>query len=142
MTPTLDLKLRNEIDDLFISSYDAYKANNPDEMMRLADIAWSKIPDSKFSWDVSWSFVQSMVYTYIDFGNMKEALNLIDLYIDSGYLFDYEDGPFFLKGKVLFLMNRKDQSFEFFDKANSISKGRCFKDEDDKYLKFYLSEKD
>lgn len=142
MTPTLDLKLRNEIDDLFISSYDAYKANNPDEMMRLADIAWSKIPDSKFSWDVSWSFVQSMVYTYIDFGNMKESLNLIDLYIDSGYLFDYEDGPFFLKGKVLFLMNRKDQSFEFFDKANSISKGRCFKDEDDKYLKFYLSEKD
>ena len=141
MVKNLELDKREKIDSLFFKSYSELKVGNYNECYSILEEAWALIPGPVYNWDVSWSFIRAKVKILSELDKVDLAIELVDEYIDSGYMLEYEDGPFFLKGKLFFLMGRKEKSFELFNRANSISRGRCFRDEDEKYLNFYLSEK-
>ena len=65
----------------------------------------------------------------------------MDRLFSSGAVESYEDGPCFLLGTIYYEMGSSDNAFKWLSQANEISKGRCFREEDPKYLKFYLENK-
>lgn len=137
----LPIDIRDEIDQLFISAFNALKNNNNEEAILKAEEAWYKFPEPKYDWDVTLSFTTGICSAYREVGFFEKAHNIIDELFEFGNLKDYQDGPIFLKGTIYFEQGELEQAKEWFDKANNISKGRCFVSQPKKYKTFFNEQK-
>ncbi len=133
----LDPIIREKVDQLFIEAGKTFDSGNKSAGLELAEKAWSVIPSPKFDWDVSLSFTQTMACFYRDSELYEKAIELMGDLIREKELKPHQDGPFFTLGTIYFEKGDLDQSFKNLDKANKISKGRCFRNGDKKYLDFY-----
>lgn len=138
---SLDVTIRDKIDALLIESYKELQAKNFNRAIELANIAWIEIPEPKFDWDVTNSFTMGVAETYRDCKIFDAAIKLLNELFASRSVESHEDGPYFLMGTTYYEMGDTDNALKWLTQANAISKGRCFREEDQKYLKFFLENK-
>jgi len=134
---TLPVHLRDEIDALYIFAYEALEKKDFNTAKEQSEKAWELLPEPKFYWDVTLSFVSGICEMYKELGLHKEALAILDELFEFGNLKPYQDGPIFLKGAIYFEQGELELAKVWFDKANMISKGRCFVSQPKKYKTFY-----
>jgi len=137
----LPIEIRDGIDQLFIIAFNALKNGDNEEAILKSEEAWYKFPEPKYDWDVTLSFTTGICSLYREVGFYAKAHNIIDELLSSGHLDDYDDGPLFLKGSIYFEQGDLEQAKEWFDKANVISKGRCFVSQPKKYKIFFDEQK-
>ena len=133
----LPLNLRDKIDALYISAYEALEKKDLNTAKEQAENAWELLPEPKFNWDVTLSFVSGICEMYKELGFYEKSHKIVDELLNSDHLDDYDDGPIFLKGAIYFEQGKLELAKEWFDKANTISKGRCFVSQPKKYKAFY-----
>lgn len=137
----LDVSIRDKIDETLIESYKQFKAGNLEKAILLANSAWEDIPKPKFDWDVSKSFVLSIAETYRDCKLFDKAINLLEELFSAKTVKSHQDGPYFMMGTTYYEAGDTKNAIKWLSEANAISKGRCFREEDPKYLKFFLENK-
>lgn len=131
----LEASLRDEIDLMFIKSKSLLEAGDKIEAIRIAESAWRKLPDPKFSWDVSKSFAHALAETFRDAGVHDKALSVMNELFTSGTVMPHQDRPAFVLGTIYYEMGDMENARRWLSEANRISKGRCFRDEPEKYRK-------
>jgi tetratricopeptide (TPR) repeat protein len=135
----LDPQLRENIDKILVNSRERLAAGDASGAIEDTETAWNMLPDPKFDWDVSKSFTHAVAKRYRDAGLFQKALHLMNDLFDSGTVKSYQDGPRFVLATIYFEMNDLDNAEKYFSEANQISKGRCFRGEDEKYHRFHKS---
>lgn len=135
----LDPVVRDAIDAQLIRSYEKLQSGDFSGAVQDAEAAWAAVPEPKFDWDVSMSFAHALAETYRDAGLYPRALGMMEALFASKTVEPYEDGPRFIMGTIYFEMGDEENARKWFAEANQISKGRCFRDEDKKYLDFFKS---
>lgn len=133
----LNTTVRGEIDALFIQAKGKLESGDQFGAIQDAEAAWKALPAPKFGWDVSKSFAHALAKIYRDTGNFQNALALMNELFASGTVKPYQDGPRFVTATIYFAMGDKENAIKWFGEANQISKGRCFRGEDEKYQVFY-----
>ncbi|NTS77891.1 hypothetical protein HR060_13610 [Catenovulum sp. SM1970] len=133
----LPINLREKIDNLYIAAFKALEKKDFKIAKQQAEQAWDYLPEPKFDWDVTLSFVSATCEMYRELSLFESSHKIVDELIASGHLDEYDDGPLFLKGTIYFEQGKKDEAKQWFDKANKISKGRCFAGEPKKYKAFF-----
>jgi len=134
---SLPSELHDEINELFIEAFKKLDENNLNEAQSIAEKAWHLLPVPKYDWDVTISLVSDICDFYKELGAYEKSHKIMDELLDSDHLDDYDDGPIFLKGTIYFEQGELEQAKLWFDKANTISKGRCFVSQPKKYKTFY-----
>lgn len=133
----LDNELSKVIHDLMHESNKEYNEGKYDKVIEILKKAWLKLPNPKENYSESYHLAQSICEAYILINNFEEAKKWSNEFsrcatfrIDSGE-------RYFLAAKVLFGLERFDMAQKYFAVANKMSDGRCFEDEDDKYINFF-----
>jgi tetratricopeptide (TPR) repeat protein len=129
--------IRIPIYDLFGQAKEAAKIGDSDTVEHLCDEAWAKVPEPKFGWDVTYMFLLGMAQLLRIAGKYDKAIDVVSRYVASEYFLDYQYGPYFWLGALYFEKGDLIRSYEFFDRANRMSRGRCFDGEDRKYKRFF-----
>jgi hypothetical protein len=99
---------------------------------------WERLPEPKFQWDLTYMFLHGMVrylrpaHRYYD-----ELTTILKDYIASKYFLPDDYGPHFWLGTLAFESGDTSAAYEHFSKADKLTGGRCFSDEDPRYKKFY-----
>ncbi|NTS77879.1 hypothetical protein HR060_13550 [Catenovulum sp. SM1970] len=127
----------DEINNLFIQAFNKLDEGNTVKAQKIAEHAWSLLPEPKYDWDVTLSLVSDICEMYRELSLFESSHKIVDELISSGHLKEYQDGPLFLKGTIYFEQGKTDEAKQWFDKANTISKGRCFVGEPKKYKAFF-----
>ncbi|MBB1335986.1 hypothetical protein H5154_22400 [Pseudoalteromonas sp. SR44-5] len=136
----LPIDLRDKIDALYISAYKALEVKNVDIAKKKADEAWGLLPEPKFDWDVTLSFVTAICEMYRELTLYNDALQIIEQlleYRDKNKVGGFHGGIIFLKATIYYEMEQLPISYQWFNKANDMSRGRCFVDEPKKYKTFF-----
>ncbi|MBB1304351.1 hypothetical protein [Pseudoalteromonas sp. SR43-5] len=133
----LPVELRDKIDELYIFAFQALERKDFITAKEQAEKAWELLPEPKFDWDVTLSFVSGICEMYKELELHKEAHAILDELFEFGNLKPYQDGPIFLRGAIYFEQGELELAKVWFDKANTISKGRCFVSQPKKYKTFY-----
>jgi tetratricopeptide (TPR) repeat protein len=131
----LDTTIREKIDATFRVAKQNLRDGDIDSALVGATEAWAQLPEPKFDWDVSKSFVHAYATLYRDAGRYDEAVRLMEMLFASGTVKPHQDRPYFILGTIYYEMGRLEDARRWLGEANSISKGRCFKDELEKYKK-------
>lgn len=134
---SLPTELHDEINELFIEAFKKLDDNKLIEARSIAEKAWQLLPSPKYDWDVTISLVSDIYDMYKELGFYENSHKIIDELLSSGHLDDYDDGPIFLKGTIYYEEGELELAKVWFDKANAISKGRCFVGQPLKYKTFY-----
>jgi hypothetical protein len=66
-----------------------------------------------------------------------ELTTILKDYIASKYFLPDDYGPHFWLGTLAFESGDTSAAYEHFSKADKLTGGRCFSDEDPRYKKFY-----
>ena len=108
-----------------------------EEAASLALEAWTTVPEPKYGWDRSYMFLFSL----FRFGRLshrrREIIAIVSDYLRSEYYRPEEDGPHFWIGALLYEEGEFDAAFDSLQRAVQISRGRCFREEDPKYKRFF-----
>lgn len=131
----LDISLRDEIDLAFRSAKQRLREGDIDVAVKLGEEAWSRLPEPKFGWDVSQSYVHALALMYRDSARFADGVALMDALFASGTVLEYEDRPRFVLGTIYYEMGDMENARRWLGEANRISKGRCFREEPEKYRK-------
>lgn len=139
MVQDLNIDLRSDIDQTFRSAKELLKNGHTSGALELGESAWAKLPEPKFGWDVSKSYAHALATLYRDAKKYTEAISLMSDLFKSGTVLDHQDRPRFIVGTIYFEAGQMTEAKKWLMEANTISKGRCFREEPSKY-KAILSE--
>lgn len=134
---TLDDAVRNNLNEMIKSAFLDIKNGDLQSAISIGDNIFESIPEPKYGWDYSYILLECMVEILRSTGQYGKAFELVNKYISSPYYLDYEDGPYFWLGTLYFEKSEFSEAYENFQRANKISRGRCFVEEDPKYKAFY-----
>jgi len=98
-----------------------------------ASAAWGRLPEPKFEWDMSQIYTHALAGLYRDAKRFREAVALMEALFASGTVLSYEDGPYFVLGTIYYEMGDMEQARHWLGEADRISKGRCFREQPEKY---------
>ena len=129
----LDPNLRDLIDLTFRSAMQYLKDGRTELAVETALAAWAQLPEPKFGWDVSKSYTHALAGLYRDTKRYQEAIALMEALFASGSVRPYQDHPYFVLGTIYYEMGDMGQARYWLGEANRISKGRCFRDQPEKY---------
>jgi hypothetical protein len=136
--PQLDPEIVDGIEDLLLEAKNATERGDPDGAARACMQVWEQLPEPKYQWDFSYVFLHGMV-TYLRSArrNYDELVKIVEGYISSKY-FDPEDyGPYFWLGTLAYERGDTEAAYQYFEKANKMTGGRCFADQDPRYRAFF-----
>lgn len=133
----LDAEFKKSIDLLMDTSNEEYDKGNYIESIRLLEDAWIKLPEPKGEYSESYYIAEDISKTYMLTNDLKQAKKWSDELFKCG-LHRLDGGEReLLAGKIAFELGEFDLAKEYFAIANEKSEGRCFEDEDIKYIKFF-----
>lgn len=127
--------MRDEIDLAFRSAKQRLREGDIDVAVKLGEEAWSRLPEPKFDWDVSKSYTHSLATLYRDANRFGDAIALMEALFASGTVLPHQDRPAFVFGTIYYEMGDMENARRWLGEANRISKGRCFREEPEKYRK-------
>lgn len=131
----LDPAIRDKIDATFRVAKQQLESGDIPSALRSAAEGWSQLPEPKFSWDVSKSFTHAYATLYRDAARYNEAIGLMEMLFASGTVKPHQDRPYFILGTIYYELGDLESARRWLGEANRISKGRCFRDEPEKYKK-------
>jgi len=137
----LDEKISDGIDQKFSKAFELKDSDEIDASYSVMKEALSMIPSPICQWSESLIIILSACEHFIAINKLDDANILVDEYLNSDFCKAYEDSSRFVKGAILFEMGKLEQAKEWFNKANSISKGRCFVNQPKKYKTFFDEQK-
>ena len=129
--------VRVPIYELFAKAKRAILIGDTATADELCDAAWARMPEPKFGWDVTYVCLRGTVTYLRAAGRYDKALGLVNDYLASDYYLDYQDGPYFWLGTLHYEKGEMAKAYEHFDRANAMSRGRCFVEEDPRYVRFF-----
>ena len=129
----LEPSLRTEIDSAFRSAKQRLRDGDVAAAVKSGEEAWARLPEPRFGWDVSQSYVHALALMYRDARRFADGVALMNALFASGTVLDYEDRPRFVLGTIYYEMGDMENARRWLNEANKISKGRCFRDEPEKY---------
>jgi hypothetical protein len=133
---SMDDTVRTTVYSLFGQAKQALERGNNSDAERLTDEAWAAVPAPKYGWDRTYMVLFMLTKLLRAVGSHGKGIQLVRGYLNSEYYSDHEDGPFFWLGTMHFEKGELAEAFEYLNRANSMSKGRCFDEEDPKYKAF------
>jgi tetratricopeptide (TPR) repeat protein len=133
----LDKALKEQIEKLIEESNMEFDQKNYIKSVDLLQKAWDLIPNPKGRYSESYDIALYSSETYLFMNDIIKAKEWADQIFDCA-LHRIDSGEReFLSGKIAFEAGELDKAYQFFAVANQKSSGRCFIDEDAKYLKFF-----
>ena len=135
----LQVALRDKLDLMYREARSRLAIGKLDEGILLAETGWKELPEPKFGWDVSKSYAHALALVYRDTNRYHEALSIMSELFKSGTVKSHQDQPYFITGTIYFEMGDVENARKWLEEANRISKGRCFRDEPEKYERFLKS---
>lgn len=129
----LDPTLRDAIDFKFRQARQQLKDGAKQAALVTATTAWESLPEPKFDWDVTQSYVLAFAGIYRDAQHYHQGIRLIEGLFSSGTVLPYEDRPRFVLGTIYYELGDLDNAKKWLSEASKISKGRCFREEPEKY---------
>ncbi|WPC43373.1 hypothetical protein [Clostridium sp. JS66] len=133
----LNERLSKAIHDLMRSTNQYYEQKNYDKILATLKQAWYLLPLPKENYDESFHLAEAICEVYIMLNNFEEAV-LWSNQLFKCATFRIDSGErYFLAAKVLFGMKDYERARKYFSAANEMSDGRCFEDEDRKYVNFF-----
>ena len=75
---------------------------------------------------------------YRDAQKYEQGLRLLQDLFSSGTVKSYQDRPYFIMGTIYYEMGDMINAKKWLGEADKISKGRCFREEPEKYRKFLM----
>ncbi|HKE83195.1 MAG TPA: hypothetical protein VKB50_05560 [Vicinamibacterales bacterium] len=135
--PTMDESIRTAAYDLFRQAKESLQTQDFASAERCCMEGWGLIPEPKYGWDSSYMCLLYVVRFLRGARCYDLAMKLVHEYLLSGYHHDYVYGPYFWLGTLHFEKGEMAEAFGQFDRANKMSAGRCFKEEDPRYKSFY-----
>ena len=118
----------------------ALENKDADAAQSLLEDGWNLIPDPKECYDITERKIIASIRLMAHSNKPEYALRWINE-LNNFPPSPIDDEPVFLIGVTHFQLRNLSKAFEYFEKAYVLSKGRCFREEDPKYLKFYLENK-
>lgn len=112
-------------------------AGNPDSAQVLLEKAWQLIPLPHAECHDSVSLARGAQRLMAFSAKPSLALRWISE-LKSLPVSDLDPGPDFLQGVTYYELGDLNRAYEHFQRSFMMSKGRCFVDEDPKYLAFYI----
>ena len=134
---TINEEIRLEVYRLLGAAKKAGESGDIATSTQLANEAWSHIPEPKFGWDVTYVCIGAMVKLLRRCGQHDQAMAIVNGYLQSPYYLDYQDGPHFWLGTLQYEKGDLAAAYQHFERANRMSRGRCFVEEDSKYKGFF-----
>ncbi|PEC47442.1 hypothetical protein [Bacillus sp. AFS096315] len=132
-----NLELEQSISLLSDKSNQEFDLGNYEDSIKYLEEAWDALPDPKGIYDDSYHFAFYLSETNLLINNFIEAKKWAEV-IYSCNLDRIDSGEReFLSGKVAYEMGDISAAIRYFDLANEKSEGRCFIDEDKKYVEFF-----
>lgn len=124
-------------DEMTDRAYELFVNKKYDDSFQLYEKCLEIVPEPKRDYGEASNVIEWMVENYMLIGRIAEAITWVERL--GGYLKNKElMGDWeFLKGKVYFEAQLWDKSLENFGIAFKKTKGRCFEEQDKKYLEFY-----
>lgn len=96
--------------------------------------AWERIPEPRYSWDISQLTVIRLAKFYLEIQKFDDARSWAARIHECGP--NPADGePFVLQGSVEFVAGRLGEARAFFARAFDVAGRRAFRGEDPRYLK-------
>lgn len=136
---TLQSPIKEQFDNLVNKSNEEFDKGNHIESIRLLENAWDKLPNPRGIYSDSYHLAKDIIDTCFIIKDFKKAKEWSEkLYLTGFMRIDTGEKEFFA-GKVAYELGELETAKEFFNIANNKSEGRCFEDEDSKYLKFFKS---
>ncbi|MFB7142114.1 hypothetical protein ACFCYN_20930 [Gottfriedia sp. NPDC056225] len=129
--------LEQGISSLFDKSNEEFDLGNYEDSINYLLEAWNAIPEPKGIYKDSYHFALYLSETNLLINNFIEAKKWADVIYSCG-LDRIDSGEReFLSGKVTYEMGDISAARSYFDLANEKSEGRCFINEDKKYVEFF-----
>ena len=133
----LQSELHDEINELFIEVFKKLDENKLNKAQSIAEKSQYLLLVPKYDWDVTISLVSDICDFYKELGFYEKSHKIVNEPLNSDHLDGYYDGPILLKGTIYFEQGELALAKVWFDKARTISKGRCFVSQPKKYNTFY-----
>jgi tetratricopeptide (TPR) repeat protein len=130
---SLNIVLRDELDAEFREAKKLLREGHVQAGVKRSEAAWAKVPPPQFDWDVSQGYAHAIATAYRDAQRYADAVSIMEALFASGTVLDYEDRPRFVLGTIYYHMGDIENAKRWLSEANRISKGRCFRGEDEKY---------
>lgn len=129
--------MKREIEILIEESNQEFQRKNYKQSIKLLEMAWDEIPEPKGLYGESYDIVKDIIETYFTISSFDQAEKWLEKLFVSGLdRIDAGEREFYC-GRVSFELENYEVAKEYFRIAEKKSAGRCFEDEDTKYLKFY-----
>ncbi|WHX47202.1 hypothetical protein QNH46_13595 [Paenibacillus woosongensis] len=135
----LNSPLKEEIEKLIEVSNQEYDLANYEDSIKLLEEAWEKLPIPKVTYDDSYHIVKYIIETYLFMNKAEMGAKWISMLFICDLEREDSGEREFIAGKVSYETDDLVMAKELFYVANNKSEGRCFEDEDTKYLKFFKS---
>ena len=137
----LRLNLENELNKCIKSlrdrSNEEYNKGRYIESVMYLEEAWNKLPEPKGQYSESYHIASGISEICIILNNLEQAKKWSDELFKCG-LHRIDSGEReFLEGKIALELGEFEMAKKYFTIANEKSEGRCFEDEDKKYIKFF-----
>ena len=130
-------ELEQRIISLFDKSNQEYDLGNYEDSIKYLEEAWDALPEPKGIYSDSYHFAFYLSETYLQINNFNKANKWAEEIFTCG-LDRIDSGEReFLSGKVAYEMGDISAARQYFKIANEKSEGRCFIDEDKKYIEFF-----
>jgi hypothetical protein len=133
----LETDIKKVIDGLIDKSNEEFDNKNYDLSIILLIEAWNKLPEPKEDYSESYHIVEYLSSTYLDIKEYEKAKEWAAKIFKCALHRQDDGNREFLAGKISFESNDIETAKKYFIDAFNKSEGRCFEDENSKYLKFY-----
>lgn len=136
----LQSPLKENFESLVNKSNEQFENGNHNESIRTLEEAWELLPEPKGIYsEESFHLVKDIIDTCFIIKDYKKAKEWSDKLFLTGLSRKDTGKKEFISGKISFELGDIELAKEFFSIANKKSEGRCFEDEDTKYLKCFKS---
>ncbi|GGA28752.1 hypothetical protein [Psychrobacillus lasiicapitis] len=124
------------IKELLDKSNEEFDKGNIEESVVLLEQAWKELPDNKVIFDESFL----IIWGILDISIILNDTERMKKWVDNIFVADPARGDTgereLWAGKVAYELCDLGKAKEYLDTANKKSRGRCFSEDDEKYLKF------
>ncbi|MGG4552087.1 hypothetical protein [Paenibacillus humicus] len=135
----LQSPIKEKYESLLSKSNEEFDNGKHDDSILLLEEAWALLPSPKGIYSESYHLVKDIIDTCFIINDFKKAKEWAEKIYLTGFMRIDSGEKEFISGKIAFELGDYEIAKEFFNFANVKSEGRCFEDEDDKYLRFYKS---
>ncbi|MCM3170966.1 hypothetical protein [Paenibacillus sp. MER 99-2] len=135
----LEANIKEKFEVIINESNEQFQNGKQKESIVLLEEAWELIPEPKGIYSESYHLVEDIIDTLFLLQDFNKAYEWSKKIFITGFMRFDTGTKEFISAKAAFELGKFDLARDFFNFAFKKSEGRCFEDEDPKYLEFFKS---